>query len=179
MIRSLARFSLCVIAAFAVAAVPLIADAGGGNGQQGGQITTSIDVQLTVLPLCTGLAVVGGNKIDFGSYVPSTAVARKTFQVTYNCASGALPRIAFLSRNGCNLVADHPSEVGSNKISYQIDGPTRNQLACSPGELNEKFCPLRSSPATFTAVTQPLLDPDPRVSGLGTFGDTVIATVDF
>ncbi len=166
---------LAILTATAPIAVPTTALAGPGNGQQGQQITSSVDVQLTVLPLCKSVAVVGGN-IDF-SATPSTQPATTTFQVTYDCAANALPTLAFLSKNGCNLVPDDKSNTST--IPYQILGAWGNQLACTPGDLKNHFWAINASPTTFTLKTAPLLQKDPHVSPAGTYGDTVIVTLDF
>lgn len=171
------RFAYALVFAMTCAALPCGVFAGGGTGQQGGQVTSTIDVQLTVLPLCKSVSVAGG-AINLGSVVPSTQGITATFQVTYDCANNALPSIAFLSKNGCSLLADHPSNAG-NSIPYTISGAWGNQLACSPGDLKNHFYPIKSSPTTYTLQTAPLLQIDPHVSGFGTFGDTIIATLDF
>jgi hypothetical protein len=172
------RFTSVCFAIAAVAglcAIPAASSAGSGNGQQGGSVTSTIDVQLTVLPVCKSVAVIGG-QIAF-SAVPSTQQVTKTFQVTYDCAANALPTLAFLSKNGCNLVPDDKSNP--TVIPYQILGAWGNQLACSPGDLKNHFWPINASPTTFTLQTAPLLKTDPLVSPAGRYGDTLIATLDF
>jgi hypothetical protein len=119
---------------------------------------------------------VAGNQIHF-SATPSTQPAKATFAVNYNCAANALPTIAFLSKNGCNLVAD--SKSNTSVVPYEIIGAWGNQLACSPGDLKNKFQPISQSPTTFTLQTAPLLQTDPHVFPAGSYGDTVIATLDF
>ncbi len=172
-----ASFLSALTAAVSLIAIPTGSFAGTGDGQQGGQVTSTVNVQLTVLPLCKSVAVVGGD-INLGSVVPSTQGVTATFQVTYDCANNALPSLAFLSKNNCELVADRSSNT-NNTIPYVINGAWGNQLACTPGDLGNHFFPIKSSPSTFTLKTGPLLSVDPRVSGFGIYRDTIVATLDF
>lgn len=163
-----------IAAALAVVALPAGAFAG-PPVPQGGQVTTSVDVELTVLPLCKSVSV-SGNQIHF-SATPSTQPATTTFNVTYDCAANALPTLAFLSQNGCKLLPD--DKRNPNTVPYQIFGTWGNQLACTPADLNNHFRPISQSPTTFTLKTDPLLQLDPHVVPSGKYGDTVIATLDF
>jgi spore coat protein U-like protein len=160
--------------ALALAAVPATALAG-PPVPQGGQVTSSVDVQLTVLPLCKSVSV-SGNQIHF-SATPSTQPATATFSVSYDCAANAFPTLAFLSQNGCKLLPD--DRGNPNVVDYQILGAWGNQLACTPADLKNHFRPITTSPTTFTLKTAPLLQLDPHVVTAGTYGDTVIATLDF
>jgi len=168
------RLFLAVAIATAIFAVPAASYAW-PPGQQGGSVTTTIDIQLTVLPLCQSVSV-AGNQIHF-SATPSTSPVNASFAVSYNCAANALPTIAFLSKNGCNLVPD--DKTNTNLVPYQILGAWGNQLACTPGDLHNKFQPISQSPTTFTLQTGPLLQTDPHVYPVGSYGDTVTATLDF
>jgi hypothetical protein len=142
---------------------------------QGGQVTATVDVQLTVLPICKSVSF-NTNQIKF-SAVPSTQPVTTTFLVSYDCAANAFPTIAFLSQNGCNLLPD--DKTNQNVVPYQILGTWGNQLACTPADLKNHFQPITSSPTSFTLKTGPLLQLDPHVYPAGTYGDKVTATLDF